>query len=85
MCKKVFEELFFVESVEHGGQARIACISASKDTQQMFVRVHSWDEKRQHLDFLEFEGKEVRVTVETVENSVDDFENKVYDVRACKS
>lgn len=70
--KKVYEGILKMESVDDGGQARIATVVSQPDTRtdpedQMFVRVQSWDEHCEHPQFKEFEGKKVRVTVEVLE------------------
>lgn len=67
--KKVFEGKLELESVDDGGQARIATINEENPDphEEMFVRVQSWDEGLAHKQFMLFEGKRVRVTVEVVE------------------
>jgi uncharacterized protein (DUF433 family) len=67
--KKVFEGVLHIESVEDGGQARVAMLNKTElsDHETMFVRVQSWDESCDHPDFKRFEDKKVRVTVEVIE------------------
>lgn len=38
----------------------------------LFLRVHSWDETRKHLESKELAGKRVRITVEVIEEGSDD-------------
>lgn len=67
--KKVFIGKLEIESVDDGGQARIATINDENPDphEEMFVRVQSWDEGLEHAQFKLFEGKRVRVTVEVLE------------------
>jgi hypothetical protein len=54
-----------VESTtEDSGQAKIAEVSGPD---AFFVRLHSYDETKQHAAFAQFDGKRVRVTIEVVE------------------
>ena len=38
------------------------------DDHCLFVRLHSWDESRQHRTFKSLMGRKVRITVEVVES-----------------
>jgi hypothetical protein len=33
----------------------------------LFVRLQSWDETKQHIDFNKFIGKKIKVTIETID------------------
>ncbi len=57
--------------VEDNGQALITTIDF-RDTSEdedngMFVRIQSWDEKCQHTEFKKFEGRKIRITIETID------------------
>ncbi|AFU88274.1 hypothetical protein CcrColossus_gp404 [Caulobacter phage CcrColossus] len=53
---------------EDGGMALIAegFEHNPHEPNGMFVRLQSWDEKKEHITFNQFVGKKVRVTVEVV-------------------
>ena len=52
---------------EDGGAAKIILLDdgSLKDHGVFFV-MHSWDEELSHTEFEQFEGRRVRVTVETI-------------------
>lgn len=55
-------------SVEDSGQALVGDpFSASSGDDGMFVRIQSWDSKKKHVDFKKFQGKRIRVTIETID------------------
>ncbi len=60
------EGIFGLEALEDSGQARILRIEA-EDPSTLFVRLQSWDDTHQHSELVPFEGKFVRITIETVE------------------
>jgi len=68
--KKVFEGDINKENtdVEDGGQAIITHITEPTDTDNgMFIRIQSWDEQLKHEEFKKFEGRKIRITIETVD------------------
>lgn len=55
-------------SVEDGGQALVSDpFNSDKEVDGMFVRIQSWDEKKKHEDFKKFQGRKIRVTIETID------------------
>ena len=52
--------------VQDGGQAQIVEFFSSNMVEGLFVRVHSWDPRREHPDMALMMGKRVRVTVEVL-------------------
>lgn len=57
---------------EDGGMALIATlinehVLDEDDDKGVFVRFQSWDEDKDHEEALQFEGKRVRVTIETID------------------
>ncbi len=54
-------------SVEDGGQAMVSDPFSTNGDNGMFVRIQSWDEKKKHEDFKKFQGRKIRVTIETVD------------------
>jgi len=50
---------------EDGDNARIA--ELAEIGTDIFVRVHSWDEARQHYTMEQLEGRRVKVTIEILE------------------
>ena len=67
--QKVFEGVLEVDEVEDSGQARIASMNDDSEDGCMFVQVQSRDEKCEHSEIKQFEGKLVRVTVEVIGGS----------------
>lgn len=54
--------------IEDGGQARIYSMDYKpEDTNGLFVRLQSWDETKCHKLFEMFQGKRIRITVESIE------------------
>lgn len=56
---------------EDGGQALITTMDF-RDTPEdedngMFVRIQSWDENCKHEEFKKFEGRKIRITIETID------------------
>jgi hypothetical protein len=56
---------------EDKGQAKIGELSVPEgerdtDSDTLFVRIQSWDEKKEHPDMKKIEGKKIKVTVEEV-------------------
>ena len=51
---------------EDGGQARIIEFGETegRDHERLFVRVHSWDETKQHPELRGMEGRSVKITIE---------------------
>lgn len=66
--KTIFEGKLELESVDEGGQVRIARLDECGDG-KMFVRVQSWDESLKHTEFHLFENKLVRITIEVLEDA----------------
>lgn len=62
---KFVQEGVLVIKQEDGGMALIGEIHEENDS-QMFVRVQSWADDKQHTDIAPFLGKRVRVTVEVM-------------------
>lgn len=56
-------------STEDSGRAKIATLVGEEDNDDsaLFVRFQSWDESKQHKEFAQFEGKRVKVTIETID------------------
>lgn len=50
---------------DDGGQALIAEFGEAS-VPQMFVRLQSWDEQKQHQVMRDLEGKRLRITVEVI-------------------
>ena len=68
--KKIFEGDINKENtdVEDGGQALITYIAEPTDTDNgMFIRIQSWDEQLKHEEFKKFEGRKIRITIETID------------------
>lgn len=72
--KKIFEQILHPETVEteDGGCAKIATFGWSIDEPEdsetgILVRLQSWDKSKEHKDFKKFEGKRVKITIETIE------------------
>jgi hypothetical protein len=68
--KKVFEKKLNTEEMtkEDGGQAMIFTISEPFEEENgMFVRIQSWDENKEHKELKKFEGRKVRITIETID------------------
>lgn len=67
--KKTFETILKPEEVikEDGGQAMIFTASTPFEEEMgLFVRIQSWDEKKEHTEFKNFEGRKIRITIETI-------------------
>ena len=67
---KVFEGDINKENtdVEDGGQAIITHITEPTNTDNgMFIRIQSWDEQLKHEEFKKFEGRKIRITIETID------------------
>lgn len=68
--KKVFEKRLNPEEAkkEDGGQAIIFTVSEPFEEENgMFVRIQSWDDKKEHTDLKKFEGRKIRITIETID------------------
>lgn len=69
MAKIEFETYIDEDEIDHedGGCARLTFLDdgVEKDTGVFFI-MHSWDEDLKHEQFEQFEGRRVRVTVETI-------------------
>lgn len=53
---------------EDGGQAKIIdIVNDSNDENGIFIRLHSWDENREHLDFNKLIGRKVKIKIETLD------------------
>ena len=62
----VFEGVVALE-FEDGRQAAIAEVGGDEAGEDgPFIRLHSWDETKQHRALMPFNGRRVRVTVEVV-------------------
>jgi hypothetical protein len=71
--KKIIEGKIDKENTntEDGGQAVITTMEF-RDTPEdedngMFVRIQSWDENCKHEEFKKFEGRKIRITIETID------------------
>lgn len=66
VIETVMEEQFV--EIEDGGYAKIFTAAKEPDEENgMFVRIQSWDEYLDHVDFDKFVGKKIKITIETVE------------------
>ena len=67
--EKVFETILKPEEVikEDGGQAMVFTVSDPfQEENGLFVRIQSWDENKEHTEFKKFEGRKIRITIETI-------------------
>lgn len=60
-------------AVEDSGKAKIGTIYGEEGN--LFIRIQSWDEELKHEEFVQLEGKKVRVTIEVLEEPGND---KIY-------
>lgn len=71
--KKVFQGEINTNNtdIEDRGQALITTIDSDGTNEEenngMFVRIQSWDENKQHEEFKKFEGRKIRITIETID------------------
>lgn len=66
---KIFETILKPEEVlkEDGGQAMVFTVSDPfQEENGLFVRIQSWDENKEHTEFKKFEGRKIRITIETI-------------------
>lgn len=56
--------------IDDAGAARMVLLDdgTDKDT-GVFLIMHSWDEDKQHEEFEQFEGRMVKITIETIMDS----------------
>lgn len=72
-AKEIFEQFILPINVdkEDDGQALIATIDNTPEEESgeagLFVRLQSWDSKKEHTDFNKFFGRKIRVTIETID------------------
>lgn len=68
MARKVFEDVVAFDK-EDGGMGWIAEILTEEPPcdHSMYVRIHSYDEGKNHLEAQKFQGRRVRVTIETID------------------
>jgi hypothetical protein len=54
---------------EDGGMALISEPFAGPNAEDngMFVKIQSWDEECKHDDFKKFQGRKIKVTIETID------------------
>ena len=65
MAKLILEQNFSKDiATEEDGKARISNVTGQGE---VYVAVVSWDETKQHVDFSQFENKNIRITIETIE------------------
>ena len=58
-------------AVEDGGMAKMYQFVPNDDKDEgMFVRLQSWDEYKDHVDFDKLIGKKVTVTVEVEDDNI---------------
>jgi hypothetical protein len=56
--------------VEDHGMARIQTFLPEFGEGNLYLRLHSWDERQGHADWEKLAGKKVRITVEVVEDAI---------------
>lgn len=68
MTKFVFEGPIVPEEIsrEDGGQAVYVHIPSTDEACNLFVRLHSWNEQRDHMEMASLVGRKVRLTLELV-------------------
>lgn len=64
----IVEEFVTKQDVEDGGQYIACAMSNSEDKENgIYIKICSWDEKRNHEEFNQFLNRKVRVTIETID------------------
>lgn len=64
----ILRNIFTVDKVEDGGQAKICSLSDFNDEENdncIYVKIISWNNKRIHSLFNKFIGRKVKITIET--------------------
>lgn len=66
--KKVFEERVSENDIdtEDGGSSKILEISNDEES-GLFIRLHSWDENKKHVDFSQLVNRLIKITIETID------------------